>query len=188
MWGLCNDILIFCAIVYVTTKTIGEEAWTPVRNARIHTSSRPGRLGATSAGYVGAVAINSRAPRHVGACRSRNPVTTANIGLRGHLLTPRAVRRDGANHPPLGPPTHDRVPAVARGEGQWFCRNAFHVGEGGFRGRTRYFSTVHLATSMPHLRRSPTIRGEPHIGFARHMSRISSRTSLAMAGRPGVPR
>jgi hypothetical protein len=34
---LCNDILIFCPIVYVATKTIGEEAWTPVRNARIHT-------------------------------------------------------------------------------------------------------------------------------------------------------
>ena len=28
------------------------------------------------------------------------------------------------------------------------------------------------------------MRGEPHVGLDRHMSWISSRTSLAMAGRP----
>jgi len=31
----------------------------------------------------------------------------------------------------------------------WFVRNAFHVGEGAWRERTRYFSTVDLATSIP---------------------------------------
>jgi hypothetical protein len=50
-------------------------------------------------------------------------------------------------------------------------RKAFHVGDDGFLGRTRYFSTVDLATSMPSLHSSPTIRGEPpaDIGF-RHLA------------------
>ena len=47
----------------------------------------------------------------------------------------------------------------------WLCRNAFHVGEDGLRTLGRYFSTVDLATSMPSFRSSPTIRGEPHVGF-----------------------
>ena len=51
----------------------------------------------------------------------------------------------------------------------------------------RYFSTVDLVTLMPNLRSSPTIRGEPHVGFACHIVRMSSRTSLAIVGRPGVP-
>jgi len=54
-------------------------------------------------------------------------------------------------------------------------------------GCIRYFSTVDLVTSMPTFRSSPTIRGAPHVGFACHMSRISWRTSLGMAGRPGLP-
>ena len=57
----------------------------------------------------------------------------------------------------------------------------------GFRGRTRYVSTVDLATSMPSLCSSPTIRGEPQVGFACHIAWMSSRTSWATAGRPGVP-
>src|SRR5262245_21952650 len=75
---LGNDILICFPIMLLVTKAIGEEAWTPVRNARIYTSLRPGRPGAISAGSVGAVAINSRAPRHVGdPCgRSRWPCSS----------------------------------------------------------------------------------------------------------------
>ena len=64
---------------------------------------------------------------------------------------------------------------------------AFHVGDGGFVGRTRYFSTVDFATLMPSFRRSPTMRGELHVGFGRHISRISARTSCRIAGRPGFP-
>ncbi len=58
----------------------------------------------------------------------------------------------------------------------------FHVGDGGIGGRIRDFCTVDLVTSMPTFRSSPTIRGEPHVGFACYMSRISLRTSLAVAG------
>src|SRR5439155_4561532 len=63
----------------------------------------------------------------------------------------------------------------------------FQVGEDALRTRGRYFSTVDLATLRPSFRSSPTIRGDPHVGFACHIARISSRTSLIMAGRPGVP-
>jgi hypothetical protein len=69
----------------------------------------------------------------------------------------------------------------------WLFKNVFHVGEGGLRDRTRYFSTVDFATSIRSFRSSPTIRGEPHVGFACHIAWMSSRTSLATAGRPGVP-
>jgi hypothetical protein len=67
----------------------------------------------------------------------------------------------------------------------WLLRKVFHVGEGGLHSRTRYFSTVDWATSMPSLRSSPTIRGEPQVGFACHIAWMSSRTSWATAGRPG---
>jgi hypothetical protein len=62
------------------------------------------------------------------------------------------------------------------------------VGDGGLGGRLRYVSTVDLVTSMPTFRRAPTIRGEPRVGFACPMSRISWRTCLVRAGRPGLPR
>ena len=45
----------------------------------------------------------------------------------------------------------------------------FHVGDGGLGGRIRYFSTVDFVTLMPSLCSSPTIRGEPHVGFACHI-------------------
>lgn len=48
----------------------------------------------------------------------------------------------------------------------WFFKKVFQVGDGGFRGRTRYFSTVDFATSIPSFRSSPTIRGEPQVGLA----------------------
>ena len=69
----------------------------------------------------------------------------------------------------------------------WFFRNAFHVGDGGLRARTRYFSTVDLATSIPSCRSSPTTRGEPQVGLACHISRIKSRTPFAIEGLPGWP-
>ena len=39
----------------------------------------------------------------------------------------------------------------------------------------------------PSLLSSPTMRGEPHVGLLHHMSRINSRTSFEMGGRPGLP-
>ncbi len=51
----------------------------------------------------------------------------------------------------------------------------------------RYFSPVDVATSRPSFRSSPTMRGAPQVAFACHIVRISSRTSLAIAGRPDVP-
>ena len=40
-------------------------------------------------------------------------------------------------------------------------------------GRARYFSTVDLATSMPSLASSPTMRGEPQFGLARERRRMT---------------
>jgi hypothetical protein len=59
------------------------------------------------------------------------------------------------------------------------------VGDGGLRGRSPDFSTVNVATVTPSVCNSLTMRGEPQVGWDRHMSRISSRTSWAKAGRPG---
>src|SRR6266849_9963854 len=70
----------------------------------------------------------------------------------------------------------------------WLFRKVFHVGDDGLRRFGRYFSTVDLATSMPSLCSSPTMRGAPHVGLEPHMSRISLRTSLETPGRPGLPR
>src|SRR5919108_37034 len=56
----------------------------------------------------------------------------------------------------------------------WLVRNAFHVGEDGLRTFGRYFSTVDFATSMPSFRSSPTMRGEPQVGFDCHISWMSS--------------
>src|SRR5215831_18189183 len=61
--------------------------------------------------------------------------------------------------------------------GKPLWRKAFHVGEGGLRTRGRYFSTVDLATVMPSLRSSPTMRGDPHRGLERHISWMRSQTS-----------
>ena len=68
----------------------------------------------------------------------------------------------------------------------WFFRNARQGGEGGRRGRTRYFSMVDLATVIPSVRNSPRMRGEPQRGFAVEMSRIRVRTSWLTTGRPGL--
>jgi hypothetical protein len=48
-------------------------------------------------------------------------------------------------------------------------------------------ATVDLATLIPSWWSSPTMRGEPHVGLDRHISWMSSRTSLEIAGRPGLP-
>ena len=52
------------------------------------------------------------------------------------------------------------------------------VGDGAPGGRMRYFSTIDLATSMPSLHSSPTMRGEPHVELAREIRRKRSRRSL----------
>jgi hypothetical protein len=69
----------------------------------------------------------------------------------------------------------------------WSAKRACHVGDGGFQTRGRYFSTVDFDTVMPSVRSSPTMRGEPHVGFVRHISWSKSRTSLAIGKRPVLP-
>ena len=66
-------------------------------------------------------------------------------------------------------------------------RNAFHVGDGDLLDRTRYFSTVDLATSIPSLRSSPTIRGEPQLILASDILRINALISSGTCGLPGLP-
>src|SRR6185369_5543139 len=66
----------------------------------------------------------------------------------------------------------------------WFYRNARHVGDGGFLVLTMYLSTVDLATSIPSLASSPTMRGEPQRRLVVDISRIRSRTASSSAGRP----
>ena len=49
------------------------------------------------------------------------------------------------------------------------------------------FSTVDLATSMPSLRSSPTIRGEPQPILASDNLRINDLISFDTVGLPGLP-
>ena len=51
-----------------------------------------------------------------------------------------------------------------------------------------YLATVDWATSMPSLSNSPWIRGAPHNQFARLISRIRSRISRGIGGRPPLDR
>ena len=69
----------------------------------------------------------------------------------------------------------------------WLFRNAFHVGDGDLLERTRYFSTVDLATLMPSLRNPPTIRGEPQPTLAADISRINALISFDPGGLPAFP-
>jgi hypothetical protein len=66
----------------------------------------------------------------------------------------------------------------------WLARKARQVGDGGLRERTRYFSTVDLATSMPSFRSSPAMRSEPHAGLAAEILRMRQRSCFGTAGRP----
>ena len=62
----------------------------------------------------------------------------------------------------------------------WFFRKVVHMGDGGYLGmRGRYFSTVDVATAMPSLRSSPTMRGDPHVGFACHIEPESDPAPLS---------
>ena len=51
--------------------------------------------------------------------------------------------------------------------------------------RGMYLETVASETSMPSFSSSPWIFGAPHCGFAELISRMRSRTSRAIRGRPG---
>ena len=55
---------------------------------------------------------------------------------------------------------------------------------GGRLGRAMYLATLVCPTSMPSLSSSPWIRGAPHSGLARLMSRINWRISGGTFGRP----
>ena len=83
--------------------------------------------------------------------------------------------------PPVGTVKKSRATSSVR----WFLKKARQAGDGGRRGWTRYFSTVDFATAIPSFRISPRIRGDPHRRLAAEMSRISSRSALGIAGRPG---
>ena len=54
--------------------------------------------------------------------------------------------------------------------------------------RILYFSTVALATRIPSLASSPTMRGEPQPGFELDILRMRSLTALGRVGLPGSPR
>ena len=47
-------------------------------------------------------------------------------------------------------------------------------------------TTVDLATSVPSVLSSPTIRGELRLGWARDMSQIGSLTCLEIVSQPGA--
>ena len=69
----------------------------------------------------------------------------------------------------------------------WFFKKFRHVWLGGLLTLTMYFSTVDFATAIPSFPSSPTMWGEPHVGFIVDSVRINSLISLAIAGRPGFP-
>jgi hypothetical protein len=66
----------------------------------------------------------------------------------------------------------------------WLRRNVFQPGDGGPLLRTIYLATLVCPTSIPSLSSSPWIRGAPHNGLAKLISRISCRISVGTAGRP----
>jgi len=65
---------------------------------------------------------------------------------------------------------HKKEVALAEDGGEPIILGSFLKGEpgriGSFCCGTRYFSTVDFATSIPSLRNSPTICGDPHTGLA----------------------
>ena len=71
---------------------------------------------------------------------------------------------------------------------RWLSKNERHVWEGGLSRRGLYLKTVESLTSMPILASSARMRGLPQVGFELHMSRISSRTSRSILGRPPLDR
>jgi len=65
--------------------------------------------------------------------------------------------------------------------------NVRQVREGGFFPCGLYLSAVDFATSIPSLKSSATILGEPHLGLDRHIRLMSCRNSGAIFGRPVRP-
>jgi hypothetical protein len=59
----------------------------------------------------------------------------------------------------------------------WLRRKALQPWDGGRLRRAMYLATLVCPISMPSLRSSPWIRGAPHSGFARLISRINRRIS-----------
>jgi hypothetical protein len=66
--------------------------------------------------------------------------------------------------------------------------NARQVGAAGFGRFTMYLSTVDFATSMPTMRSSETIRGDPQVTLADDIWRVRSWISCGTGGRPGPGR
>ena len=92
----------------------------------------------------------------------------------GKRLIPPSARDGGINHPCDGGRSGSEPAGVA-------VMKPANLGEG-------YRQTVESLTSMPILRSSGWMRGLPQVGFERHMSRINSRTSRSILGRPPVDR
>src|ERR1035437_492442 len=69
---------------------------------------------------------------------------------------------------------------------RWFSRKVRHICEGGFRRSTMYLLTLVSPTSMPSLRSSPGMRGDPQSVFSRIIFRISLRTSFDTGGRAAL--
>src|SRR6266849_9243002 len=66
----------------------------------------------------------------------------------------------------------------------WLRRKVVQPWDGGRLRRAMYLATLVCPTSMPSLSSSPWIRGAPHSGLARLMSRINWRISGGTFGRP----
>jgi hypothetical protein len=89
----------------------------------------------------------------------------------------RFVPREGLDHLLRCPRGTGMLGDVEMDDAAPFMDEDHQVGDGGFRGRTRYGSTVDCATSMPSFRSSPTIRGEPQVELACHICWMRSRTA-----------
>jgi hypothetical protein len=66
----------------------------------------------------------------------------------------------------------------------WLRKNVFQPCDGGVLLRIIYLATLVCPTSIPSLSSSPWMRGAPHNGLARFISRINCRVSVGTAGRP----
>src|SRR4029079_11765522 len=66
----------------------------------------------------------------------------------------------------------------------WLRRKVLHPCDGGTLLRAIYLATLVWPIPMPSLSNSPWIRGAPHNGLARLISRISRRMSNDTVGRP----
>jgi hypothetical protein len=114
---------------------------------------------------------------------TRNPIRRSDA--RSHLAT----ECHGGNAAGLEIRTTDEIvgttsKSIDAMQSVWLRKKVFHPCDGGRLGLTMYFATVVCPISIPSMRSSPWIRGAPQSGFATLMSRMSSRISIGVFGRP----